>query len=393
MSLADKIIKKYKEMFNEEPVLVKSPGRVNLIGEHTDYNMGFVLPAAINKAIYFAVAPRNDSKSVLFSYDMNEVFEFTNENLEMQNSSKLWPNYLMGVVDQLIKHGYMVKGFNCVFGGDIPIGAGLSSSAAIEAGLAFALNKIFNLGLDKLSLVKVAQKAENEFVGVNCGIMDQYINIFGKNGNAIRIDCRSLEYKYFPFSYKNISIVLFDTSISHSLASTEYNKRRKECNIGVKVIKKDNENIRSLRDVNMELLSSYESELNPVIYKRCKYVIEENNRLLDACDALSRHDLQAFGTLMYRTHEGLSKDYEVSCAALDYLVELTKDNPKVYGSRMMGGGFGGCTINLIENEAVDSISKFVMKEYNKKFGLEPKVYITKISGGTSLMEIEEDVSA
>ncbi len=390
MTLAEKVVGKFRELFNEKPLVVKSPGRVNLIGEHTDYNMGFVLPAAIDKAIYFAVAPRDDKKAVLFSYDMNDMFEFTYDNLEAQKSSKHWPDYLMGVVDQFLRNGFKLNGFNCVFGGDIPIGAGLSSSAALEAGLAFTLNRIFNLGIDKLSLVKMAQKAENEFVGVNCGIMDQYINIFGDRGNVLRIDCRSLEYEYFPFNYDNISIVLFDTLVSHSLASSEYNQRRKECGIGVEVIHKDHSFVKNLRDVDLNLLHSYKSKLEPVIYQRCKYVVEENDRLLGACDALSRHDLRTFGALMYRTHEGLSRDYEVSCKELDFLVEHTAGIEKVYGSRMMGGGFGGCTINLIENDAIEPVSQMVIKEYKKKFDTEPKIYITSISGGTDIYSPGED---
>jgi galactokinase len=390
MSLSKSIKSKFIELFNDEPYLFRSPGRVNLIGEHTDYNMGFVLPAAIDKAIYLAVTSRDDNNCKIFAFDMNVSFECSIENFS--KSELHWPNYLLGIVDQLKKAGYKIKGFNCVFGGNIPIGAGLSSSAALEAGLAFALNHIFNLGIDKLSLVKMSQKAENEFVGVKCGIMDQYINIFGKSKNVLRIDCRSLEKEYFPFNYDHISIVLLDTNVSHSLASSEYNLRRKECSDGVNVIKEDYPEIASLRDVSPELLNEYKSKLNPIIYKRCRYVVEENERLLKACNALSIHDLKTFGALMYQTHDGLSKDYEVSCNELDFLVELLKDNTNVYGSRMMGGGFGGCTINLIENDAIAEISKEVKKEYKKRFNNEANIYITKISGGTDIMELKEDVT-
>jgi len=388
MNPAVTAVKKYREIFNEEPLLFRSPGRINLIGEHTDYNMGFVLPAAIDKAIYFALNKRNDDVCRIFSMDMNDSFEFSLKNYS--KSEKHWSNYLLGVVDQILKAGYAVEGFNCVFGGDIPIGAGLSSSAAIEAGMAFALNKIFNLGINKLNLVKLAQRAENEFVGVQCGIMDQYINIFGKSGNALRIDCRSLEYEYFPFEFNDISVVLFDTNVSHSLAASEYNKRRHECSEGVSIINKDHPEVKSLRDATMDLLSEYKSRMNEVVYKRCKYVVEEDDRLLKACNALTGHDLKLFGSLMYQTHEGLSKDYEVSCDELDYLVELTKDNPSVYGSRMMGGGFGGCTINLIKNDAIESISKSITEKYMKRFGLELKIYVTKINSGTSLIILKEN---
>lgn len=391
MNLSKKINEKFHELFNAESYLFRSPGRVNLIGEHTDYNMGFVLPAAIDKTIYMAISPREDKNCKIFAYDMNDSFESSIE--EFGKSDKGWPNYLLGIVEQLKKGGYKFNGFNCVFGGNIPIGAGLSSSAALEAGLAYALNYIYKLGIDKLTLVKMSQKAENEFVGVKCGIMDQFINIFGKSGHVLRIDCRSLEYVYFPFNYNNISIVLIDTNVSHSLASSEYNQRRKECNDGVKIIGKDYPEITSLRDVSLEILKEYKLKMKQVIYRRCKYVVEENDRLLKACEALSIHDLKKFGALMYQTHEGLSKDYEVSCQELDYLVELLKDNSKVYGSRMMGGGFGGCTINLMENEAIETVAKKVSEEYKKTFGIEPKIYVTKISGGTNKIEVVEDVKA
>ncbi len=227
MNFAEAVKIKFKELYNGEPVIVRSPGRANLIGEHTDYNLGFVLPCAIDKAIYFAVAPRKDTMCRLYALNMNESFETSID--ELRKSKKGWPNYLMGVLDQLNKSGYSFSGFNCVFGGDIPVGAGLSSSAALEAGLAFTLNHIFDLGIDKLSLVKIAQKAENEFVGVQCGIMDQFINIFGESGAVLRLDCRSLEYQYFPFEFDDVAIVLFNSNVSHSLASSQYNQRRTEC--------------------------------------------------------------------------------------------------------------------------------------------------------------------
>lgn len=389
MELSKKIKIKFKELFNETPLLFRSPGRVNLIGEHTDYNMGFVLPAAIDKAIYLAITSSEDMKCKIHAFDMNDYYECSLDDIH--KSEKNWPNYLLGVVEEIKKGGHKLKGFNCVFGGNIPIGAGLSSSAALEAGLAFALNHIFNLGIDKLSLVKISQKAENEFVGVKCGIMDQYINIFGNSGHVLRLDCRSLEKDYFPFDYDNISIVLIDTNVSHSLASSQYNQRRSECNDGVSVIQKDYPEIESLRDVSFSMLNEYEHKLSPIVYKRCKYVIDENNRLLKACNALNSNDLKAFGNLMYKSHEGLSKEYEVSCKELDFLVELLKNDPSVYGSRMMGGGFGGCTINLIENDAIENISKKVKKEYKDIFGFEANIYITKISGGTDIIQEVKNV--
>ena len=381
MKSVQSIEKIYKNIFTDEPLLFRSPGRLNLIGEHTDYNRGFVLPAAIDKAIYFAISPRTDTTCKLFAADLNEAYEFSLENLS--KSTKGWANYLIGVVDQLIKAGYKLKGFNCVFGGDIPIGAGLSSSAAIEAGLAFALNHLFNLEIDKLALVKLAQKAENEFVGVNCGIMDQFINIFGESGNVLRIDCRSLEYELVPFDYDNISVVFFNTN-----ASSEYNLRREECDKGVEIIKKEFPSVTSLRDVNTEMLETFKAEMEPLTYRRCNYVVGENERLLKACDALKVHDLTTFGSLLFQTHEGLSIDYEVSCPELDFLVEAVKEFPSVYGARMMGGGFGGCTINIIKNEAVDEVTSLIAKKYKEKFNCEATVYVTKISAGTSIISSE-----
>jgi galactokinase len=291
----------------------------------------------------------------------------------------------MGVVDQFIQAQYAIQGFNCVFGGDIPIGAGMSSSAALEAGLAFALNSIFKLQIDDLALVKIAQKAENVFVGVQCGIMDQYINIFGKQDNVLRIDCRSLEYKYYPFAFHTVSLVLFDTRVSHSLASSEYNRRREECSQGVAIIKTSNPEVDSLRDVSVEMLQKCKNKMDATIYRRCKYVVEENDRVLHACRELEKGDLKAFGKHMARTHEGLSRDYEVSCKELDFLVELVQNDPQVYGSRMMGGGFGGCTINLIENNHVEEVSIMVTERYKQQFNIDLKTYITSIGSGTNII--------
>ncbi|MDH7604404.1 MAG: galactokinase [Melioribacter sp.] len=390
MANVQSIEKKFRELFNENPLILRSPGRVNIIGEHTDYNMGFVLPGAIDKAIYFAIAPRTDNKCFLYAYDINDNYEFSID--DVKRSDKNWANYLIGIVDQLNKNEYKINGFNCVFGGDIPIGAGLSSSAAIEAGLAYALNYIFDLKIDKLDLVKLSQKSENEFVGVKCGIMDQYINIFGEENKVLKIDCRSLEYEYIPFEFKNISIVLFNTGVSHSLASSEYNQRRKECKEGVQIIQKDFPDTQSLRDVTLEMIYDYKNKMPEKIFNRCKYVVEENNRLLKACDALKKKDLPTVGNLMYQTHEGLSKDYEVSCKELDFLVELTKNEDRIFGARMMGGGFGGCTINLIEKNDVNDICNFFAERYKRKFGIELKYYITSINKGTSFIKVYEDAT-
>ncbi len=387
MNFAEAVRTRFKELYNEEPVMVRSPGRANLIGEHTDYNLGFVLPCAIDKAIYFAVVPRRDKYCKLYALNMDQTFETSIEALK--KSDQGWPNYLMGVLDQLNKAGYTYSGFNCVFGGDIPVGAGLSSSAALEAGLAFSLNHLFDLGIDKLSLVKMAQKAENEFVGVRCGIMDQFINIFGESGAVLRIDCRSLEYRYFPFEFDHVAIVLFNSNVSHSLASSLYNQRRKECTEGVDRLRKYERNVESLRDVSADMLKEWGSTLDPIVYRRCKYVVEENDRVLHACASLEKADLAGFGQAMLQTHDGLSRDYEVSCPELDYLVDLVRNDPHVYGARMMGGGFGGCTINLVQPGSIDRISALVKEQYVKKFGIESTHYVTSISSGTSILNVNE----
>lgn len=384
MNIVQKVETEFQKLFNESPLLFRSPGRVNLIGEHTDYNMGFVLPAAIDKAIYFAITPRYDDICNLYSLDFNESIQYPVSSI--QHQEKYWANYLLGVVDQIQKLGYNIKGFNCVFGGDIPIGAGLSSSAAIESGLAFAINHIFNFGIEKLELVKLAQRAENEFVGVKCGIMDQYINIFGAAHKVLKIDCRSLEYEYHPFTRDDLRIVLCNTMVSHSLASSEYNKRRAECEEGVKILQRYNPQIKSLRDADIEIVESHKNDFPEIVYKRCKYVVGENKRLQKACEDLDRNDFVAFGKRMYGSHAGLRDLYEVSCPELDFLVEIAAKQSGVFGSRMMGGGFGGCTINIIEHDKVNHFISEVSGSYQKKFSKTPATYICTIENGTGLLQ-------
>ena len=380
MYIIEKIENQFVKIYGTRPYIFRSPGRVNLIGEHTDYNEGFVLPAAIDKAIIFAIAERNDNRCRFYADDLNDEYECGLSNIG--KAIKRWANYLLGVVDQIQKHGYKLKGFDCVFGGDIPIGAGLSSSAAIEAGLAFALNTIFKLNIDKLELVKMAQKAEHEFAGVRCGIMDQFINIFGEANKVLKLDCRSLEYEYFPFEMKDVNIVLLDTHVKHSLASGEYNIRRAQCEEGVSILKKYNPLINSLRDVNIDLLNDHKTELDPVVFRRCHYVINENERLLNGCNDLKNNDLNSFGKRMYQSHEGLRDEYEVSCNELDILVETASKESSVLGARMMGGGFGGCSINLVTQNGADNFIQTAKEEYIKKTGSELKVYVTSIVGGT-----------
>jgi len=375
---------KFKERFNTQPTLYKAPGRVNLIGEHTDYNEGFVLPAAIDKEIIFAVAPNQTDNVRLFTHDFNDYFEFSLQLVK--KSSVTWANYILGVVAQFQKAGYAVQGFDCVYGGDVPSGAGLSSSAAVECGVATAINDMFAFGIDKFTLTKMAQKAEHEYAGVMCGIMDQFASMFGKANHVVRLDCRSLDYQYFPFDMSDYKIVLCDTQVKHSLASSEYNTRRAECEEGVAILQKYYPEVSSLRSVTVEMLKKHQAEFREVVYKRCLYVVKENNRVIQACNHLEKGNLKAFGELMYASHEGLSNDYEVSCKELDLLVEQAQKHPEVIGARMMGGGFGGCTINLVKADAVENFVTAMTQTYQTQLGKTMKAYITIIQDGAKLIK-------
>ena len=376
------IAEKFVRHFGAKPLLVVSPGRVNLIGEHTDYNEGFVLPGATDKVIVFAAAPRTDALCHFVSRDFDQ--EFRCELDALHRSPLRWPDYLQGVVDQFLRARLRIGGFNCLFGGDIPVGAGMSSSAALEGGLAFALNAMFGLGLDSLALVKLAQKAENEFVGVQCGIMDQFINIHGREKKVLKLDCRSLAYEHFPFEREDLRIVVSDTLVRRELAGSEYNVRRRQCEEGVNLLRTYQPSIRSLRDVTQSLLREHQAELDPVIYRRCDYVVRENIRVEESCVDLSRGDFISFGQRMYESHAGLRDDYEVSSAELNALVDAAAAVPGVLGSRMMGAGFGGCTISLVESAALPDFESRVGRAYEAATGQAPKIHVIKIEAGTRL---------
>lgn len=372
-----------QEHFGEADIIVRSPGRINLIGEHTDYNFGFVLPAAIDKAIYVAIRKRQDNAIHLFAANLNQ--SYSTQLGSLQPSPLQWPDFILGVADQLAKAGYALTGFDAVIMGDVPLGAGLSSSAAVECATVFALNELLELGLAQKEMVLMARKAENEFVGVQCGIMDPFASMFGKKGQLIRLDCRSLEYAYMPFDYDDISIVLFDTGVKHSLASSEYNLRRQECERGVAIIQKKYTTVHHLRDADLDMVNDCLYGGDPLVYNRCKYVVEEIQRLRDACDDLARHDLVSFGKKMFETHDGLSQLYRVSCAEADALVTMVRNDAAVLGARMMGGGFGGCTINIVKKEKVQDLINRVTAAYAEQFGQPLKTYEVSIADGTSLV--------
>jgi galactokinase len=384
-SIAHTVKNRYQELFSEQPLVVRSPGRVNIIGEHTDYNEGFVLPAAIDKAAYVAIGRRDDDAIHLYAEELDERFESSLSSLAP--SDKGWPNYILGVADQFLKSGHQINGFNIVLSGDVPIGAGLSSSAAIECATGFALNELFQTGIPRLELVKMAQRAEHLFAGVRVGIMDMFASAFGKRDHVIKLDCRSLDFEYVPLKMDGIKIVLFNSNVEHSLASSEYNTRRQQCEAGVALIKKHQPNVNSLRDATMDMLHQYVEPVDALIYKRCKYVVEEKERLLQGCEDLRHGDIKALGKKMFQTHDGLSKEYEVSCKELDFLVDQVRNNEAVLGARMMGGGFGGCTINLVREEAIDSLVQETTAAYNQAMKLDLLTYIAQIEDGTSVLSV------
>ena len=371
-----KIRDKFQELFNTEGAVFASPGRINLIGEHTDYNGGFVFPGAIDKGMIAEIKPNGTGKVRAFSIDLNDYAEFGLNEEDAPKAS--WARYIFGVCREIIKRGGQIQGFDTVFAGDVPLGAGMSSSAALESTYAFALNELFSLGIDKFELAKIGQSTEHNYCGVNCGIMDQFASVFGKEGSLIRLDCRSLEYKYFPFNPVGYKLVLLDSVVKHELASSAYNKRRQSCENAA--IRRNHPEVEFLRDATMEMLNEVKGDISAEDYMRAEYVIEEVQRVLDVCEALEKGDYETVGQKMYETHHGMSKLYEVSCEELDFLNDVAK-KCGVTGSRVMGGGFGGCTINLVKDELHDAFIKEAFESYTKKFGHEPKVYEVVISDG------------
>jgi galactokinase len=376
-------------------LVVKSPGRINLIGEHIDYNHGFVLPAAIDKYIEVAIGKRTDGAIYMVAVDLGETIIVPMHNL--QPHATAWVNYIIGVVDQVLntennntsieinlvsKREDLAAGFDICIQGNIPLGAGLSSSAALECAVLFALNELYTLSLTKMQMALMAQSSEHKFAGVHCGLMDMFASLHGQKNKAILLDCDSLAFTYYPLALNDYSIVLFDTQIKHALASSEYNTRRLECEQGLKIIQEKYPTVKTFRDISLEQV---EACLVSKVYQRCKYVVEEIQRVQLAVQDLAKGDMQAFGKKMFETHNGLSSLYEVSCPELDFLVAAVSNNENVLGARMMGGGFGGCTINIIKKTAVEEIAKELAATYKKQMHKELAMYITSIEDGTHLV--------
>ncbi|MGP1621586.1 MAG: galactokinase [Candidatus Cryptobacteroides sp.] len=376
--MLEKTNEKFATLFGGKGEMFSSAGRINLIGEHTDYNGGYVFPGAIDKGIFLEIKLNGTQRVQAFSIDYDEYVEFgLNEEDKPEQS---WARYIFGVCRETIKRGGKVGGFSCVFAGDVPLGAGLSSSAALESTFAFAINTLFENGIDKFELAKIGQSTEHNYCGVKCGIMDQFASVFGKKGYLIRLNCKTLEYKYFPFDHKGYKLVLIDSCVKHELASSAYNKRRQSCENAAAAIRKNHPEVEFLSDAKRLWLDEVREEIPQEDFLRAEYVIGEVQRVLDVCDALERGDYETVGEMMYQTHFGLSKLYEVSCEELDFLNKLAR-KCDVTGSRVMGGGFGGCTINLVKEELYDPFIKEAKEQFKTKFGHEPKIYDVVISNG------------
>ena len=364
--------------------LYTSPGRINLIGEHTDYNGGFVFPGAIDKGMIAELKPNGTDKVRAYSIDLKDYVEFGLNEEDAPRAS--WARYIFGVCREMIKRGVEVKGFNTAFAGDVPLGVGMSSSAALESTYAYALNDLFGDNkLDKFTLAQVGQATEHNYCGLKCGIMDQFASVFGKRDHLIRLDCRSLEYQYYPFKPEGYKLVLLDSVVKHELASSAYNKRRQSCEAADAAIRKHHPEVEFLRDANMDMLNEARPDISEEDYMRAEYVIEEIQRVLDVCEALERGDYETVGQKMYETHEGMSKLYEVSCEELDFLNECARQHG-VTGSRVMGGGFGGCTINLVKEELYEAFIREAKASFTQRFNRTPKVYDVIIGDGARRVE-------
>lgn len=381
MILSEKISETFSKKFGRNcELVIRASGRINIIGEHTDYNDGFVLPAAVDKYIYFAVAKNNTRTCRFWANDIDEAGEIELDHI--QAGDQLWANYLFGILDQFQKLGVKLAGVDVAFGGNLPIGSGMSSSAAMEVGFATALQHLFGVSIEKPEIARLAQRSSHQFVGVPCGIMDQFASMMGKKDRVIRLDCRSLEYDYIPFYLGDYKVVMINSKVSHSLASSEYGTRVKECRTGVTILQAYYPEIKSLRDVSLEQLEKHRTELPEVIFNRCHYVVAENNRLHLACDALRAGNIERLGQLLNETHHGLRYEYEVSAPEVDFLVDFAQAFSGVAGSRIMGGGFGGCSINLVKEDRIAYFIDAILKAYRDQYNIDGEAYVVAAVDGT-----------
>ncbi len=372
---------RFEETVGARPRVFRAPGRVNLIGEHTDYNDGFVMPCAIGFSTWVAIAPRPDHKLVIRSEDFPEHFEFDLENLPQHGSGR-WCDYILGVAVTLKNAGYPLQGANLLVHGEVPIGAGLSSSAAVEVASALSLMSLNGTLFPMPDVARICQRAENIFVGARVGIMDQFISCLGKTGHALMLDCRSLDFQYIPLP-DSVRLVICNTMVKHEHASGAYNRRREECDEGVKILSKWYPGIRALRDVSVVDLEKHAADMPEIIYKRCLHVVRENQRVLDSADYLKHNDLSGFGRLMAESHASMRDLYEISCREVDIMVEIANGLPGFRGGRMTGGGFGGCTVNLIDDAEAQSFSKEIATRYREATGIKPDIYVCTASNGAS----------
>jgi len=368
------------KIFKTDPILVFSPGRINIIGEHTDYNGGFVFPAAVDKGIVAAIQKSDAGFCTAIALDLESIIEFALDKLKPSKEGS-WENYVFGVVEEIQNRNKVVGDFNIIFKGNIPGGAGMSSSAAIENSVVFGLNELFDLGLTKIEMILISQKAEHNYVGVKCGIMDQYASMFGIKNNALLLDCRTMESKPYEIDFKDHQLLLINTNVTHSLSDSAYNDRRSACESVAKILK-----IETLREASEEDLEKIIDKVTPENYQKALYVIQEIERTQKAAIAIEENDLVTLGALIYASHNGLQYQYKVSCAELDFLVAQAKKNKQVLGARMMGGGFGGCTINLVAKSEAKAFAESASNAFKNKFKNECSVYFVELSDGTHLVK-------
>ena len=382
------LLKIYRDRYQTEARVFRSPGRINIIGEHTDYNEGLVFPAGIDKEICMVMGSNGTDRSHIYSVDNDEEISFS--KFDYLQTPKTWIRYIAGVYDQLYELGLEPGGVDCVFAGDIPVGAGLSSSAALECATLFGLNELFELKVEKAQIPVLSQKAENDFVGVNCGIMDQFASVYAQKNQALLLDCRDLTATHFDLNLDGYHLILVDSLVKHDLVTSEYNLRRRQCEEGLAFFQQVRPEIKALRDLNMADLENHGHGLSPLLFKRCKYIVQEIERVRLAGEAIKRQDLAALGNLLYASHLGMQSEFEISCIELDFLVDYTWNKCHVLGARMMGGGFGGCTLNIVASEELEKFSEEVKDAYEKKFGIAPKVYTVATAKGTSEIQIESN---